>query len=198
MHFRLLLLLASRKHERQLIQHGAPGTLPSDVHRLRCPWPPSMLSGTTNTMCICASSGAFRRIAYLHTPLCSRFFCSTAITCKTPSEPAAPAPCSRGDVLMLTLMEATAGRHGVIDEEPGEVGERLTRVAELALVDIRGPPQHGARDVGEALPAAHLVNAVAHRVADVERLDGALVELSHHLLDHHDPELLLADDEGLE
>jgi hypothetical protein len=165
MHFRLLLL--------QLIQHGAPGTLPPDVHRLRCPWPPSMLSGTTDTMGICASSGVFRRTAYLHTPLCARFFCSTAVACKTPPEPAAPAPCSRGDVLVLTLVEATAGRCGVVDEEPGGVGERLTRAAELALLDIRGPPQHVGRDVGEALPAAHLVDAVARRAADVERLNDA-------------------------
>ena len=35
-------------------------------------------------------------------------------------EPAAPAPCSRGDVLMLALVDATAGRRGVIDEEPRE------------------------------------------------------------------------------
>jgi len=103
-----------------------------------------------------------------------------------------------------------AGGGVVIDEELGEVGERLARAAELALVDLRGAPQHGGGDVGEALPAAHLVDAVARGVADVERLDGALVELGHHLLGrrgqraaaarlgHHDPELLLADDEGLE
>ena len=33
---------------------------------------------------------------------------------------------------------AAARRRGVVDEEPGEVGERLARAAELALVDLRG------------------------------------------------------------
>ena len=73
-------------------------------------------------------------------------------------------------MLVLMLVEAMAGRRGVIDEEPGEVGECLTRAAELALVDLRGPLQHGGRDVGEALLAAYLVDAVASRIADVERL----------------------------
>jgi hypothetical protein len=50
----------------------------------------------------------------------------------------------------------------------GEVGERLARAAELTLVDLL--PRRGRRDGGEALPAAHLVDAV-------ERPDGALVEL---------------------
>ncbi|KAG2599062.1 hypothetical protein PVAP13_5KG412107 [Panicum virgatum] len=34
---------------------------------------------------------------------------------------------------------AAAGRCGVVEEEPGEVGERLARAAELTLVDLRGP-----------------------------------------------------------
>src|SRR5438876_954702 len=58
--------------------------------------------------------------------------------------------------------------------------------------------------------AAHLVDAVPSGVADVERLDGALVELGDELLrgrrerpaaarlGHDDPELLLAQDERLE
>ena len=76
---------------------------------------------------------------------------------------------------MLALVEATARRRGVVDEEPGEVGERLARAAELALVDLRGAPQNGGRDVGEALPAAHLVDAVASRVANVKQLDYTLM-----------------------
>ena len=43
---------------------------------------------------------------------------------KTPPEPAGPAPCSYGDVLMLALVEATAGRRGVVDEEHGAAGPR--------------------------------------------------------------------------
>ena len=78
-------------------------------------------------------------------------------------------------ILVLMLVEAMAGRRGAIDEEPGEVGECLTRAAELALVGLRGPLQHGGRDVGEALLAAHLVDAVTSRVADVERLDYTLM-----------------------
>jgi len=43
-------------------------------------------------------------------------------------EPAAPAPCSRGDVLMLALVDTTAGHRGVVDEDPGE---GLTHAVEL-------------------------------------------------------------------
>jgi len=42
-------------------------------------------------------------------------------------------------------------------------------------VDLRGPLQHGGRDVGEALLAAYLVDAVASRIAGVERLDYMLM-----------------------
>ena len=51
-------------------------------------------------------------------------------------EPAAPAPCSCGDVLMLALVDATAGRRGAVDEGPGE---GLTHAEELAPVGLHEP-----------------------------------------------------------
>jgi len=56
-------------------------------------------------------------------------------------------------------------RKEVTPPERGEVGERLTRAAELALVDLIGGPEHGRRDVSEVLQAADLVDAVTGRVA---------------------------------
>ena len=109
---------------------------------------------------------------------------------------------------------AAAPRGGgrVVDEEHGEVGERLPRAAELALVDL--PPgrreQRGRGDAGEALPPARLVHPVARRVADVERPDGALPELRRQplrlrrerpaaaRLGRQHPELLLAQQERLQ
>jgi hypothetical protein len=90
---KLLLLKeqASREQEPQLIQHGA--ALPVDVPPPHRPWPPSMQSSTTDTICICASFGAFRRTAYLTRHCAPAFLAcsSTAVTCKTPPEPAAAA-----------------------------------------------------------------------------------------------------------
>ena len=86
-------------------------------------------------------------------------------------EPAALAPCSCGDVLMLALVDTTAGHRGVVDEDPGE---GLTHAVELAPWVSTGP-QQGSREVGEGLPAEHLDDAVARRVADVERLEGTLM-----------------------
>ena len=58
----------------------------------------------------------------------------------------------------------------------------LTRSPERALRTQRScprgsprAPQQGSRDVGEGLLAEHLDDAVARRVADVERLEGTLV-----------------------
>jgi len=74
-----------------------------------------------------------------------------------------------GYTLVLTLVEATSGRRGVIDEETGEVGSALRAQRSWPSWISMGPRS------GEALPAAHLVDAVARRVADVERLDCTLM-----------------------
>jgi len=85
-------------------------------------------------------------------------------------------PYSRGDVLVLTLLEATAGRRGVMDEEPKR--SESARAAELALVDLRGAPQHGGRDVGEVLPVAHLVDAVGRRAVALPGLRSMVFRLA--------------------
>jgi hypothetical protein len=68
-------------------------------------------------------------------------------------------------------------------KEDGEVREHLTRTMELALVDLPRSSQRGRHDGGEALPAAHLIDAVVRGIAVIERLDGALMELGDELLD---------------
>ena len=77
---------------------------------------------------------------------------------------------------MLTLLEATAGRRGVMDEEPKR--SESARAAELALVDLRGAPQHGGRDVGEVLPVAHLVDAVGRRAVALPGLRSMVFRLA--------------------
>ncbi|XBI72764.1 hypothetical protein VPH35_066644 [Triticum aestivum] len=98
----------------------------------------------------------------------------------------------------------------VVHEEDREVGQRLPRAAELALVDLVGGEQHGRRDAGEPHPAPDLVNPVAGGVAHVKRLHRALVVLPHQplrqrasaaaapRLGHDRPKLLLAQQERLE
>jgi hypothetical protein len=54
--------------------------------------------------------------------------------------------------------DTTAGQcGGVIDEEDGEIGEHLSCVAKLSIVDLPRCKQHRHCDVGEALQVAHLV-----------------------------------------
>ncbi|BAT16018.1 Os12g0164450 [Oryza sativa Japonica Group] len=106
--------------------------------------------------------------------------------------------------------DATApGRRGVVHEQHREIGQRLARAAELALVDLPRREQHGRRDVREPLPPPHLINAIPRRVAHIERLDRPLMELHHQLLPgrreraaasrlrHEHPELLLAQNKRL-